>query len=176
MSATAHGPEGVADFYRVLAANLRDLGSPVHRREFFRNVMDTFGEDACIVLVRYDGRTVGSGLVLFHGDRAVMPWSGSLRSFFRIAPSQLLYWHAICQGFARGCRVIDCGRSSPGSGTYGWKREWAAEPVQLYWHRLPGDQPDGDVQRWQWGIGLWRHLPVLVASTIGAAVRGGLPQ
>jgi FemAB-related protein (PEP-CTERM system-associated) len=176
LTASVHGSEALADFYRILAANLRDLGSPVHRQEFFRRLMDAFGEDARIVLAGRDGRIVGAALILFQGDWAGMPWSGSLRSFFRIAPSQLVYWQALCHGIDRGCRVFDLGRSSPNSGTYGYKREWSAEPVQLFWHRLPGDDSDGDTQRWQWGTEVWRHLPVPVASMIGAAMRGGLPQ
>ena len=52
LTASVHGSEALADFYRILATNLRDLGSPMHRREFFRRIMDAFGEDARIVLVR----------------------------------------------------------------------------------------------------------------------------
>jgi serine/alanine adding enzyme len=176
LTASVCGSEALADFYRILATNLRDLGSPVHRREFFRQVMDAFGEDARIIVVRHDGHAIGAALVLFQGDWAGMPFMASLRSFFPRAPSQLLYWQALCYGIDRGCRVFDLGRSTPKSGTYESKREWAAEPVQLYWHRLPGDQSDSDIQRWQWGIEMWRRLPVPVATAIGAAVRGGLPQ
>jgi FemAB-related protein (PEP-CTERM system-associated) len=176
LTASVHGSEALADFYRILAANLRDLGSPVHRRGFFHRIMDAFGDDACIVLVRDDDRAIGAAMVLFHGDWAVMPWMASLRSFFPRAPSQLLYWQALCYGIARGCRVFDLGRSSPYSGTYESKREWGAEPVQLFWHRLHGGNSDGDVQRWQWMTEVWRRLPVPVATLIGAAVRGGIPQ
>lgn len=176
LTASVCGVEALADFYRILATNLRDLGSPVHRREFFRRVMDAFGEDARIILVRDDGRAIGAAMLLFQGDWAGMPFMASLRSFFPRAPSQLLYWNALCYGITRGCRVFDFGRSSLNSGTYESKREWAAEPAQLFWHRLPGDHSDSDVQRWHWGINAWRHLPVPVATVVGAAVRGGLPQ
>jgi FemAB-related protein (PEP-CTERM system-associated) len=176
LTASVCGSEALTDFYRILATNLRDLGSPVHRREFFRQVMDAFGEDARIVLVKDGDHAIGAALVLFQGDWAGMPFMASLRSFFPRAPSQLLYWQALSYGIARGCREFDLGRSTPNSGTYESKREWAAEPVQLFWHRLPGDNSDSDVQRWQWGIEVWRRLPVPVATVVGAAVRGGLPQ
>lgn len=176
VTASVHGSEALADFYRVLAANLRDLGSPVHRRDFYRRLMDAFGADARIVLARYDGRAIGAAMILHHGDRAVMPWMGALRSFYPRAPSQLVYWQALCHGIDRGCRVLDLGRSSPDSGTYLWKLQWAAEPAQLYWHRLPEDNSDSDVQRWHWGTEVWQHLPVPVATFMGAAIRGGLPQ
>jgi FemAB-related protein (PEP-CTERM system-associated) len=176
LTASVHGREALTDFYRILATNLRDLGSPVHRRAFFSRIMDAFGEEARIVLVRAGDRAVGAAMVFIQGDRAVMPWMGTLRPFLRQAPSQLLYWQALRYGIARGCRAFDFGRSSPKSGTYESKREWAAKPVQLYWHRLPGEPSDDDVQRWQWGIEVWRRLPVPVANVIGAAVRGGIPQ
>jgi FemAB-related protein (PEP-CTERM system-associated) len=174
--ASVHGSEALPDFYSILSANLRDLGSPVHRREFFRQVMAAFGEDARIVLVRDGSRAVGAALILFHGSWVGMPWMAALRPSFPRAPGQLLYWHALCYGIARGCQVFDLGRSSPHSGTYGWKREWAAVPAQLFWHRLPSASSDDEVQRWQWGTRVWRHLPVPIATTVGAAIRGGLPQ
>lgn len=176
LAASVHGGEAVPDFYRILATNLRDLGSPAHRKGFFRNVMAAFGADGRIVLVRDGDRPIGAAMVLIQGDRAVMPWMGSLRSFFPRAPSQLAYWEALCYGIARGCRTFDLGRSSPDSGTYEAKREWAAEPVPLFWHRLPGHEADDDVQRWQWATSVWRHLPVPVATAAGAAIRGRLPQ
>lgn len=176
LAASVHGSEGLPDFYRILATNLRDLGSPVHHREFFRRVMDAFGEDARIVLVREREAVIGAGLMLVQGDWAGMPWVGSLRSTFARAPNQLLYWEAFRHAIGRGCLVFDFGRSSPGAGTYEAKRQWGAAPVQLFWHRLPGEDSDGDVQRWQWGTEVWRRLPVPVASMVGAAVRGGLPQ
>jgi serine/alanine adding enzyme len=155
---------------------MRDLGSPMHRREFFRRIIETFGEDARIILVREGDVPIGTGLILIQGDWAGMPWVGSLRSTFARAPNQLLYWEVFRHAIARGCQVFDFGRSSVGSGTYEAKRQWGAEPVQLYWHRLPGEDSDGDVQRWQWATEAWRRLPVPVASLAGAAIRGRLPQ
>lgn len=176
LTASVHGSEALPDFYRILATNMRDLGSPMHRREFFHRIIETFGEDARIILVREGDVPIGTGLILIQGDWAGMPWVGSLRSTFARAPNQLLYWEVFRYAIARGCQVFDFGRSSVGSGTYEAKRQWGAEPVQLYWHRLPGENSDGDVQRWQWATEAWRRLPVPVASLAGAAIRGRLPQ
>lgn len=176
LTASVHGSEALPDFYRILATNLRDLGSPIHRREFFRRIIDAFGEDARIVLVREHNAVIGAGLMLVQGDWAGMPWVGSLRSTFARAPNQLLYWEVLRHAIARGCQVFDFGRSSLGAGTYEAKRQWGAQTVQLYWHRLPEQNSGGDVQRWQWSTEVWRRLPVPVASLAGAAIRGRLPQ
>jgi serine/alanine adding enzyme len=171
-----HGSEALPAFNRIIETQMRDFGSPTHRRGFCRRIMEGFGADARILLARDGDAVIGAGMVLTQGDWMGVPWLAALRSTFARAPNQLLYWEAIRYAIARGCRVFDFGRSSPGTGPYESKLQWAAEPVQLYWHRLPGDEADGDVQRWQWATEVWRRLPVPVASAIGAAVRGGIPQ
>lgn len=176
LTASVNGGEALSALCQILAVNLRDLGSPLHRRGFFRRIMAAFGEDARIVLVHDGDRPVGAGLLLIHGDWIGMPWSGSLRACSSRAPSQLVYWQSLSYGIARGCRTFDYGRSTPDSGTYQYKRQWAGEPAQLFWHRLPGADAGSDVQRWQWGTRVWRRLPVPIASLAGAAVRGGIPQ
>jgi FemAB-related protein (PEP-CTERM system-associated) len=176
--ASVHGAEGLDPFYHVIATNMRDLGSPVHRRRFFGVVLAGFGGDARIILVRDGSDHVGAGMVLIDKDRIVLPWSSSLRSSFSRGPNQLLYWEALRYGIERGCRVFDFGRSSPASGTFESKREYGAEPVQLFWHHHPPGEvsADQDAQRLEWATRLWRHLPVPLANVVGAMVRGGLPN
>src|SRR5206468_88771 len=62
--ATAHGEEGVADFYRVLSHNMRDLGSPLHPVGFFRSLVEAFDGRAKVLVVRDEGAPVGAGLVI----------------------------------------------------------------------------------------------------------------
>lgn len=178
VSVSVHGCEALPDFNRVLETNMRDLGSPPHRRAFAERIMVAFGRDARLLVAKKDGSVIGAGMVLAHRDWMGVPWLAALRSSFSYAPNQLLYWEAIRYAIAAGCRVFDFGRSSPGTGPYQAKLQWGAEPVQLYWHRLPGDgdSDSGDMGRWQWATRIWRHLPVPVATAVGTAVRGALPQ
>ncbi len=46
--------EGLSDFYKIFAANMRDLGSPVHSHDFFGAILDEFSDSAKIMLVRKD--------------------------------------------------------------------------------------------------------------------------
>jgi hypothetical protein len=102
----------------------------------------------------------------------------SLRSSFARGPNQLLYWEALRYGIERGCTVFDFGRSSWNSGTFEAKRQYGAQPEQLYWHRFPAEDGTGDdgAGRLEWATRVWRRLPVPVANTAGALVRGGLPN
>jgi FemAB-related protein (PEP-CTERM system-associated) len=175
--AEAAGTEGMPAFYTVLARNMRDLGSPVHRRRFFAAVSGELGEDATYVLVRSGSDVVAAGLLLFHGRCAVLPWSSSVREALRLGPNQLLYWEAARIAIARGCTVLDLGRSTPGSGTFEAKREWGARPVQLCWHRAgagPGSGEGELTERLSWATRVWQRLPLRVATVAGSALRGGI--
>jgi FemAB-related protein (PEP-CTERM system-associated) len=174
--ATWHGTEALGPFYRILAANMRDLGSPVHRRQFFASVVDRLGSDARIILVRDGTEPVGAGLALIHRDRIMLPWVSSLRASFALRPNQLLYWETFRYGVERDCRLFDFGRSSWDSGTFESKRQYGAEPEQLFWHRYPPEGTDGDegADRLEWATRIWRRLPLPVANVVGPMVRGGL--
>jgi FemAB-related protein (PEP-CTERM system-associated) len=178
LEVTWHGPEAVGRFFRVWSANMRDLGSPAHRRAYFARVADGFPDDARIALVQDGPETIGAGMVLVHGDRVVLPWVSSLRSSFARCPNQLLYWEAFRYGIERGCAVFDFGRSTRDSGTFEAKRQYGAEPEQLYWHRFPPEDGAGgdSTDRLEWATRVWRRLPVPVANAAGALLRGGLPN
>jgi serine/alanine adding enzyme len=166
---------GVNGLFSVLATNMRDLGSPVHRRSFFRNTVLGLGDDARVLLVRHDDRIVGAGLLLGHGDTMLLPFSSALRAAFSLGTNQFLYWEAVRHAIANGYSVFDFGRSSPDSGTFEAKREWAAQPVQLYWYGSAGDPAQISPSR-QLAVRAWQRLPVPLATAGGHLIRGGLPQ
>lgn len=170
--------DALPHFYRVIATNMRDLGSPVHGLRFFEAVTSGLEECAHIITVRAGEKVVGAGLLLAFRDTLSMPWSSSLRSHFRLGVNQVLYWEVIRYAVAGGFRYMDFGRSPKGSGTYEAKREWGAQPVQLYWHYLPESArpPDEGVRRLGWAVKMWQRLPVPVATALGPRVRGGIPN
>ena len=173
------GSDGLDHFYRIMAENMRDLGSPMHRRRFFAAILDEFGDDARVLLVRNgDGEALAAGLVLRHRDRLLLPFSSCPHRFRATGANQLLYWAVLEFAVECGCEVVDFGRSSPGSGTHEAKREWGAEEVQLYWHRdrNSGTADIGDSRLALAASRVWKRLPVPAATALGAAIRGGLPQ
>jgi FemAB-related protein (PEP-CTERM system-associated) len=176
--ASIHGQEGVPAFYEVLARNMRDLGSPVHSFAYFARIAEFLGDRARIVLVRSNDDVVGAGMLLLWRDTISVPWSSSLRSYFRQAPNQTLFWEAIRFAIGRGTKWFDFGRSSKCSGTYEAKREWGADPVQLYWYydAERSGPPEEDVRRLAWGVRAWQRLPVAVANVLGPGIRKAIPN
>ena len=99
-----------------------------------------------------------------------------MREYFSKCPNNLLYWHAIQDGCANGFKMFDFGRSSVGSGTYEFKRQWGAQPVPLFWHVLSDDDRqgntiDGTSMKYRLFREIWRRLPIDVTVTIGPQIR-----
>lgn len=178
LTASFHGPESLKDFYAVFSANMRDIGSPVHSLQFFRKVMIHLGHRTRIVLVRWQGRPIGAGLMLLFKGMISIPWVSSLRSFFDKCPNQVLYWETMRFGIAQGLRVLDFGRSSRDSGTFEAKRQWQGDAVQLYWHYYPetAEPPGEDVKHFRWAAGVWQRLPLPLANVMGPWLRRGIPN
>jgi len=176
--ASFHGSEALEDFYRVFATNMRDLGSPVHSRQFFHEMFTYLRPYLAIVLVRYKGQAIGGACVFLYKDRIIIPgWISSLRPFFHLCPNPVIHWEIMRYGIARGFRVLDLGRSSKSTGTFEAKRQWHAKPSQLYWYHSPATLTSGDAKaRFANGIDLWRRLPLFIANTIGPSLRRSIPN
>jgi FemAB-related protein (PEP-CTERM system-associated) len=176
------GPEALDAFYRVFAVNMRDLGSPVHSRGFFRAMLEELPGTARVLVVRdRDARVVGAAVCLFFRDTIMVPWVSSLREAFVLCPNFVLYWEVIRFGCRNGYRVLDLGRSLRNAGTFEFKRQWGAAPHALPWifiDRDPRAAPpvDRDRSRFDRLVALWQHLPLAVANRVGPWVRRQVPN
>ena len=169
------GSELLDDFYKVFVVNMRDLGSPVHHVSFFSAIFSEFGENARLLVVRDNNKTVGGLIGLFYKDTIVVPWASSLRESFSKCPNNLLYWDAIQIACDRGCKIFDFGRSSIDSGTYNFKLQWGAKPVQLNWqyfysHGKPVQLPE-ESAKYRLAATIWSHLPPSLTAFLGPPLR-----
>ena len=176
------GAEALDEFYRVFAVNMRDLGSPVHSRAFFRLMLDELPGTARVLVVRdRGGRAVGAAVCLFFRDTIMVPWVSSLREAFALCPNFVLYWEVIRFGCESGYRTLDLGRSFKSAGTHEFKRQWGGIDHTLPWISIdtePGAPPpvDRDASRFAPMIAAWKRLPVPVANIVGPWIRGQVPN
>ena len=167
-------------FYAVFSLNMRDLGTPVYPKRFFAAVMQACGDRACLHVVRHGAAPVAASMTIAHADRVEVPWASALRSARQMNPNMLLYWHMLKEVIAAGGRTFDFGRSTPGEGTYLFKKQWKAEPVPLHWEYslitrdAPPDQSPGS-GRFHLAIEIWKKLPLPVANTLGPLIIGNIP-
>jgi FemAB-related protein (PEP-CTERM system-associated) len=180
-SAAHGGAELLDEFYAVFAENMRDLGTPVYPRSLFAAVLREFPQRARICVIRIGARPVAAGFTIGHRGMLEIPWASSLREFNPLSVNMLLYAQLLEQAIADGYTVFDFGRSTVDSGTYRFKRQWGAEPVQLHWHywlrdgRAEPPRLNPDNPRYRAAISAWQHLPLGLANRLGPMIVRNLP-
>ncbi len=173
------GADDRAAHYAVYAESVRNLGTPVFPRSLFDAVLDAFGEDADILIIRHQGEPVASVLSLYH-QGAVMPyWGGGTWDARRLRANDRMYFELMLHARRRGCSSFDFGRSKTGSGPADFKKNWGfeAEPLGYASWTAPGAQVrDADPTSGKHAarIALWKRLPLPLANLIGPYIARGL--
>jgi serine/alanine adding enzyme len=173
--------EELESFYRVFSINMRDLGTPVYPKHFFRNILGAFPESSWICTVyTKEGQPAASGFLIGFKEALEIPWASSIRKYNPSSPNMLLYWSSLKFACEKGYTIFDFGRSTPGESTYKFKEQWGAIPKQLYWHywlRNGGPLPELNPRnpKYQTAIKIWQKLPVSVTKVIGPAIVKNLP-
>lgn len=167
-------------FYEVFARNMRDLGTPVYAKSFFQNVLEGFPDTTRLVAVLHEGRTIAAGIVLWFGDTVEAPWVSSIRDYQALCPNNMLYWEAIRFAIEHKFRKFDFGRSTPQEGTYNFKKQWGAKPIQLHWQYLmdrDGELPELSPSnpKYRLAIRAWQRLPVSVTKVLGPQIVRNIP-
>lgn len=174
------GVELLDQFYTVFARNMRDLGTPVYSKRFFREIAQRFRVNAEIVVIELEGRPAAAAFLLHSGGMSEIPWASSDRRYNRISINMLLYWEVLKRSVERGSRIFDFGRSTRDSGTFRFKKQWGAEPTQLYWSYVLNvgvetPELDPDNKKYAMAIRAWQMLPVPIANTVGPFLARNLP-
>ncbi|MDD3733015.1 MAG: FemAB family PEP-CTERM system-associated protein [candidate division Zixibacteria bacterium] len=174
------GPDKLHSFYKVFAHNMRDLGTPVWGREFFKAVLENFPQNAWLALVKKDDLVIAGGLVLAFKDRLYVPSASAYRHFLSYCPNHALYWSVIKYACEKGYAFFDFGRSSYDASTFKFKKQWTQPPTPLTWqyylnliNEVPSINPGNP--RYKLFIKLWQQLPLFVANYLGPKVIKNFP-
>jgi lipid II:glycine glycyltransferase (peptidoglycan interpeptide bridge formation enzyme) len=138
--------------------------------------LSEFGQQARLMLVRDGHRAIGGLVCLFFKNTVTVPWASSLRQYLTKCPNNLLYWEAIRYACENGYTCFDFGRSSIDSGTYNFKRQWGAEPVQIYWQVLNKNGSkhtafSSNSFKYRAAVEIWKYLPVSLTMKLGPRIR-----
>ena len=79
---------------------------------------------------------IAAGIGSWFKNTLEIPWASSISDYKNLCPNNMLYWEAIRFAIRNGLNRLDFGRSTPNEGTYNFKKQWGAKPVQLYWQYL----------------------------------------
>lgn len=158
--------------YDIYSESVRNLGTPVFSRRYFRLLKEVFGE-ACEGLVIRLGREPVAAVVSFYFRDRVLPYyGGGVAAARRLGGTQFLYWELMRRAGERGVAVFDFGRSKRGSGSYDFKRYFGFEPQPLHYqyHLVrAGGMPDlsPNNPKYRLFIQMWKRLPLPVSRLVG---------
>lgn len=127
------GTSSLDAFYAVMQSNMRVLGSPVHSKEWFREILLNFKGKAYIGTVELNGDIIGAAVLLTVGQTVTVPWASTLAEFNKLSPNMGLYWGMLDFAANNNFKYFDFGRSSVNEGTYRFKKQWGATQVPLNW-------------------------------------------
>ena len=173
------GPDQREPFYEVFARTMRDLGTPVLPRALFDRLVVAFPDLVVFGVVYRGDQPLAGGCGFVWREEFEMTWAGALRDSRTLGANMLLYWAFMEQMIARGVRVFNFGRCTPGGGTHHFKRQWGGTDLPLPWCQYaPGGvtaTPSPNDPAFSWGPRLWRRLPLPLANRLGPRLVRFLP-
>lgn len=169
----------VDTLFRVYAESVRNLGTPVFPRRYFRLLAEVFGDDMDVVVIR-DGEMPVAAVMNFYDRGEVLPYYGGGTPMARqVAGHDFMYWEVMRRAAARGCTGFDFGRSKAGTGSFAFKKNWGftATPLQHRFRLAQGASvPDHNPlnPKYRLMIAAWKRLPLPVANLLGPYVVRGV--
>ena len=161
--------------FSVYASSVRNLGTPVFPRRLFRAMLDEFGDEADILVIRKASRPISTVLSLYMNGTVYPYWGGGTEEARGARANELLYFELMKHAAARGCTRFDFGRSKVGTGAYSFKKNWGFEPEPLVyasWGEAREINPLSPKYRLQ--VAAWKKLPLWAANRIGPVIAKGL--
>ncbi len=173
--------EGLNYFYDIFAIKMRELGTPVYARDFFKTILQELPDNARIVIVfSKDNEPVGAAFIIHYKGMMEIPWAATLRKYDRLSPNMLLYFEVLKYAMSQQCTVFDFGRCTKDSGTYRFKKQWGGQEKTLYWYYLlnkgqsmPEVNPNNP--KYKLAIQMWQKLPLPLTKVIGPFLVKNIP-
>ncbi len=168
----AHVDNDVDAFFDVYAESVRNLGTPVFPRRYFRMLKEVFGDRCDLLHVRHEGQEIAAVMSFWFRDQVLPYYGGSRIQARAVAGNDFMYWALMQEAVKRGARVFDFGRSKSGTGAFSFKKNWGFEPQALAYEyhlvtaqRMPEVNPNNP--KYRLFIDAWKRLPLPLANLIG---------
>lgn len=176
---TATTGQDVDLLHRIYAESVRNLGTPVFSRRYFRTLAETFRDCMDVLVVRDAGVPVAAVMNFYWRDEVLPYYGGGTPAARRCCANDFMYWEVMRRAAARGCRLFDFGRSKTGTGAFAFKKNWGFMPAPLHYRfrlaagaAMPDHTPLNP--KYRLFIAAWKRLPLAVANTLGPHIVRGL--
>jgi FemAB-related protein (PEP-CTERM system-associated) len=160
--------------HHVYAVSVRNLGTPVFAKSYFRNLLEEFGNDVDVVTITKDGAALASVMNFYFRNEVLPYYGGGLTEARPVAANDFMYWEVMRRACERGYRSFDFGRSKVGTGAYSFKKNWGFEPEPwTYEFKLRrGELPDVNPlnPKYRMFVAAWQRMPIALARAIGPLI------
>lgn len=165
--------------HHLYAQSVRNLGTPVFSRRYFRLLLDAFGDRAEVMTVLDAGEPLSAVLSFYFRDEVLPYYAGGTPAARGRCAHDVMYWEVMRRAAAAGCRMFDFGRSKVDTGAYDFKRNWGFEPTPLQYRFLlrPGAEiPEHNPlnPKYRLMVAAWKRLPLPVANVLGPRIVRGI--
>lgn len=169
--------ESCHDFYRTYILAMKRLGSPPHRKEFFKACYDLLGDKHVKLFIATMSRKVIGGVFAFLGRYTLYPaYESIVPKYKNLNPASLIFCRMIEWGCENNYRFFDFGRTLHGSGVYHFKKQWGGKEKILPYYYLGKKIPHRDPREQYSHISrLWsKMVPAPLTEKIGPVIKGAI--
>jgi len=170
----------IDEFYKLYSMGQRNFGTPIQGYNWIKNLFCSLQKYHSIVKVRYKNETIAISMVRKFKGSVSEILGYDLRNYRNLYPNHFLEWKLIEDSCHQNYKTFEFGRSLPDSGTYYFKKGWAAKPTPLYYQyylnnvKAVPDLSQNNPKRQRFAK-MWRMMPLPMANMIGPIIRGCFP-
>lgn len=169
---SSHIDHQVDEFYACYSESVRNLGTPVFSRKYFKILKEVFQDECEILIVTHEKQAV-AGVMSFYFKDQVLPYYGGGKMAARnLYANDFMYWQVMETAREKGVKVFDYGRSKVDSGSYRFKKHWGFEPTPLAYSyhlvkskEIPNISPNN--AKYRYFVDAWRRMPLALSNRIG---------
>jgi FemAB-related protein (PEP-CTERM system-associated) len=165
--------------HAIYAESVRNLGTPVFSRRYFRILAEIFRDRMDVVTIRDGERPVASVMNFYWRDEVLPYYGGGTAAARDCHANDFMYWEVMRRAAARGSGLFDFGRSKSGTGAFAFKKNWGFSPAPLHYRfrlapgaAIPEHNPLNP--KYRLFIAAWKKLPLAVANVLGPPIVRGL--
>lgn len=164
------------DFYKIISTAWRDLGTPTHSKNFYKNIVSEAEKaenyNAEFIILYVDDKPASVAILIFDEFSLHHPYAATLKNYNPLSLNNALYWEIITYAADKNIKFFDLGRSKKDQGTSTYKKSWGADEVQLYYYYLnkPNHKNEEEGKIVKLLIEIWKKLPFSVANLVGPKV------
>ncbi|WP_019866622.1 FemAB family XrtA/PEP-CTERM system-associated protein [Methylovulum miyakonense] len=164
--------DDVGRLHLAYSESVRNLGTPVFSKKYFRTLKQVFGEQCEVLSIEHDGKLIASVMNFYFRDEVLPYYGGGTELARELKGNDFMYWEVMRRAVGKGVKIFDYGRSKIGTGSYSFKKNWGFTPEPLFYEYYlvkASEVPDINPlnPKYQFFIAAWKRLPLAVSQAVG---------